>query len=168
LKSRSVQHLGSINVQDEYGTPKELFQKICEKYDVYPQVDICASDTNHVVSNYITKEQNCFDHSITKDFFMNPPYSKVSEFMEFAYSQHIKNNVSCIILTYSKTGTQWWHKYVQNIADHVDFQKRRISFLDEKGNKTKYYAPYDSVWIVFKKNPNILQFQDKTDQDWNC
>ena len=51
--------------------------------------------------------------------------------MKFAYSQHLKNNVSCIILTYSKTGVRWWHKYVQGIAAHVEFQKRRISFLDE-------------------------------------
>ena len=151
MKSRSVQHLGSINVQDEYGTPKELFQKICKKYDIYPEIDICASDMNHVVSNYITKEQNCFNYNITEDFFMNPPYSKVSEFMEFAYSQHVKNNVSCIILTYSKTGTRWWHKYVQGIADHVEFQKGRIRFLDENGITTKNCAPYSSVWIVFDK-----------------
>ena len=151
MKSRSAQHLHSINVQDEYGTPKKLFQNICKKYNIYPQIDICASKTNHVLPNYITKEQNCFSHSINQDFFMNPPYSRVSEFMGFAYEQHLLNNVSCIILTYSKTGTRWWHKYVQNIADYVEFQKGRISFLDENGNKTKYCAPYDSVWIVFKK-----------------
>lgn len=154
MKSRSVQHLGSINIQDEYGTPKELFQNICKKYDVYPQIDICASHVNHVVDNYITKEQNCFNYTITKNFFMNPPYSKVSDFMEFAYDQHLKNNVSCVILTYSKTGTRWWHKYVQGIADHVEFQKGRISFLDGNGHSTKHYAPYDSAWIVFKKETN--------------
>ena len=154
MKSRSVQHLGSINVQDEYGTPKKLFQNICKKYDVYPKIDICASNTNHVVPDYITKEQNCLNYNIAQDFFMNPPYSRVSEFIEFACSQHVKNNISCIILTYSKTGTRWWHKYVQNIADHVDFQKGRIRFLDEDGNKTEYCAPYDSVWIVFKKKPS--------------
>ncbi len=82
---------------------------------------------------------------------MNPLYSRVSEFMEFACEQHNKNNVSCIFLTYSKTGTRWWHKYVQGIATHVDFQKGRIRFSDENGNATKHYAPYDSVWIVFKK-----------------
>ncbi|MGH1521702.1 MAG: DNA N-6-adenine-methyltransferase [Nitrosopumilus sp.] len=155
--SKSVRHLCSINVQDEYGTPKELFENICKKYDIWPQVDICASHTNHVLPNYITKEQNCFDHSITRDFFMNPPYSKVSEFMEFAYSQHKNNNVSCIILTYSKTGTRWWHKYVQGIADHVDFQKGRISFSDENGNRTKHCAPYDSAWIIFRQK-NSAQF----------
>ncbi|WP_316504771.1 DNA N-6-adenine-methyltransferase [Nitrosopumilus sp.] len=151
MKSRSVQHLHSINVQDEYGTPKELFQNICKKYQIYPQIDICASHINHVLPNYITKEQNCFNYEIKQDFFMNPPYSRVSEFMEFAYSQHIKHNVSCLILTYSKTGTKWWHKYVQDKADNVEFQKGRISFLDENGNRTKHCAPYDSVWIVLKR-----------------
>ncbi len=155
MKSRSVQHLHSINVQNEYGTPKELFQKICQKYNIFPQIDICASHANHVVPNYITKEQNCFNYSIKQDFFMNPPYSKISEFMEFAYSQHLKNNISCIILTYSKTGTKWWHKYVQGVADHVEFQKGRICFLDENGYSTRHCAPYDSVWIIFEKKEMI-------------
>jgi len=58
--SKSVQHLHSISVQDEYCTPKKLFQNICKIYKIWPQIDICASKTNHVVDNYITKEQNCF------------------------------------------------------------------------------------------------------------
>jgi len=153
-RNKSVQHLKSISIQDEYGTPKELFQTICKKYNLHPQIDICASKTNHVLPNYITKQQNCFNYEIKQDFFMNPPYSKVSEFMAFAYEQHKKNNVSCLILTYSKTGTKWWHKYVQGIADHVEFQKGRISFLDENSYRTKHCAPYDSAWIVFKKKPN--------------
>lgn len=45
----------------------------------------------------------------------------------------------------------WWHKYVQGIATHVDFQKGRIRFSDENGNTTKYCVPYDSAWIIFKK-----------------
>jgi DNA N-6-adenine-methyltransferase (Dam) len=83
---------------------------------------------------------------------MNPPYSKISEFMEFAYNQHKRNDVSCLILTYSKTGTKWWYKYVQGLADNVEFHKGRINFLDENGNQTKYTAPYDSAWIISKKN----------------
>lgn len=150
-KSKAVQHLKSIHIQDEYGTPKELFQQICKKFRVYPRIDICASNTNHVLPNYITKQQDCFNFEINQDFFMNSPYSKISEFMEFAYKQHIKNNVSCLILTYSKTSTKWWHKFVQNKADYIEFQKGRICFLDENGNLTKHCAPYDSAWIVFKK-----------------
>jgi len=101
---------------------------MCKKYNIYPQIDICASDTNHVIDNYITKEQNCLDknYDITKDFFMNPPYSKISMFMEFAYNQHLKNNVSCIILIYSKTGTKWWHQFVQDKTNHVDFIQEKI------------------------------------------
>jgi len=161
--SKSVQHLQSIHIQDEYGTPRDLFEKICQKYNIYPQIDICASDTNHVVDNYITKEQNCLNYDITKDFFMNPPYSKISMFMEFAYNQHIKNNVLCIILTYSKTGTKWWHQFVQDKADHIEFQKGRINFLNENGNQTKNPAPYDSAWIIFKKKLNE-KFDFKTKQ----
>jgi hypothetical protein len=60
MTSKSIQHLNSIHIQDEYGTPKQLFQQICQKYNIWPQIDICASHTNHVIDNYITKKTRLF------------------------------------------------------------------------------------------------------------
>lgn len=147
--SRAVQHLQSIKIQDEYGTPKELFRQACVDYSIDPKIDIAASKYNHVLNWYITKEQNCFNFHLKHDFFLNPPYSLVSKFIEFAYISHLKFDVNALILVYAKTDTNWWHNYVEGKAE-VHFIKGRIKFLDAFGNPTKNSSPYPSAWVIYR------------------
>ena len=172
-QNKALEHIHSIKIRDEYGTRKELFEQACKDYNIHPTLDICASKANHVVPKYITKEQNCFRYDIKESFFMNPPYSKASQFMDFAYHIHKKNNLDALILVYAKTGVSWWHEFVVNKAE-IHYIKGRLKFLDEKGNiptwckfcKKKYSglqicpvckkrttensAPYDSCWIIYR------------------
>ena len=60
MKSKSVQHLESIKVNDEYGTPHFLFLENCLKFDCSPAVDYFASDKNHVLDKYYTKKDDAF------------------------------------------------------------------------------------------------------------
>lgn len=148
-KPKSVQHLKNIKVRDEYGTPIQLFKDACEELKIKPAIDIAASKVHHVLSNYITEKENCFSQNIDVDFFMNPPYSKVYAFMEFAYNQHKKNNVSALILVYNKSDTKWYHEFVKDKAEVIPI-KGRIRFLKD-GIQTKDSAPYPSAWIVFRR-----------------
>lgn len=150
---KSVQHLSIISVRDEYGTPKTLFLLACFDYTINPKLDVCATNINKKCERYFTKEIDALKQDWDQDFFMNPPYSQVSEFMRYAYKQHKKHNVNALILTYAKTDTKFWHNYVEGIAE-VHFIKGRIKFLDEFGNLTKNTAPYPSVWIIFRKMIN--------------
>lgn len=154
-------HLASIKINDEYGTPKRIFEQACIDYDILPTVDLCASDENHVLPYYFTKKENCFYHNITQDFFMNPPYSEIDKFMRFAFMQHRKNNVNALILAFAKTDTKWWHRYVEDKAE-VHFIQGRLHFNDEKGHIKKFYnkklnrlvkgsAPYPSAWIIYRR-----------------
>ena len=147
---RAVNHLGIINIQDEYGTPSKLFEQACIDFNIHPTLDICGSEKNHVLENYCDQELDCMTKEFNEDFFMNPPYSKVKEFMEFAYSQHLSHNVSCMILIFSKTDTKWWHQYVEGIAE-VHFIKGRVKFNDHNGIPTKNSSPYPSCWIIYRE-----------------
>lgn len=170
--TKAIEHLSYINIQDEYGTPKEVFEKACKKYNIHPTIDICGSEKNHVLENYYNKKQNCFTKEINEDFFMNAPYSEIAKFMGFAFAQHRNHNVSVLILAYSKTDTKWWHNYVEPYAE-IHFIKGRIRFNDADGNPTvnrkisskkfghKQSAPYPSCWIIFRKTSVICESCDK-------
>lgn len=147
---KAVEHLKNITVQDEYGTPFDKLEQICKDCNINPIIDVCTNTSNHKFPVYFTKDQDALKKEWTRDFFMNPPYSKVAEFMQYAYQQHKKHNVNGLILTYSKTDTRWWHEFVEGKAE-VHFIKGRIKFKDENGNDTKYPAPYPSVWIIYRK-----------------
>jgi hypothetical protein len=161
--SKSVQHLSIIKVEDEYGTKQEDFDNACETFAVNPRIDICASEANHVLKIFISKEQDVFKQfpeGVPEDFYMNPPYSEVKKFMKFAYESHVKNNVTALILTYAKTDTKFWHEYVEGKAE-VHFIKGRLNFNDEHGNAKMIFdkkankwrkgaSPYPSVWLIYR------------------
>jgi phage N-6-adenine-methyltransferase len=174
LESRSVQHLNQINIQDEYGTDPHLLTQACNKYHILPELDVCTNIANKKCYYYYSKDDDALTKQWNLDFFMNPPYSRVAEFMAYAYKQHKKHNVDALILTYSKTDTKWWHGYVENKAE-VHFIQGRLKFLNENGIPPRFCkkcrsrteseycencgsrtsinsAPYPSCWIIYRKN----------------
>ena len=153
-QNKALEHLQSIKIRDEYGTPKKLFEIACNEHDIHPTIDICASDANHVLDNYITKKDDCFKQIITEPFFMNPPYSKVSEFMKFAYDLHVKRNLDALILVYAKTGVGWWHDHVVGKAE-IHYVKGRIKFLDENGKIPTWCKTCKRKYSGVKTCPNI-------------
>lgn len=164
---RAETHLKNIKVEDEYGTRQEDFDNACETFAINPRVDICASDANHVLPIYVTKELDCFEKfkdGVPTHFFMNPPYSQVKKFMQFAYESHVKHNVDALILTYAKTDTRFWHEYVEGKAE-THFIKGRLNFNDETGKQKMIFdkksnkyrkgaSPYPSVWIIYRSKKN--------------
>ena len=148
--TRAILHLQQISIQDEYGTPRDLYTKAKQDYSVYPLLDACSNHINKKCPLYFDIEKDALRQEWSFDFFMNPPYSKIQSFMSYAYSQHLKHNVNGLCLVYSKTDTRWWHQYVEGKAE-VHFIKGRIKFEDEFGNPTKHPAPYPSCWVIWRK-----------------
>lgn len=172
-RSRAKNHLKIININDEYGTPHDLFKDACARYDVHPTIDVAASDANHVLDKYLTKEDNFYNTDVAESMFGNFPYSKIHGMMIRAHELHVKHNVDVMVLCYAKTDTKWWHELVEDIAE-VHFVKGRIRFLNENGKiptwcnqckiryeETRYCencgaktlrnsAPYPSCWIIYR------------------
>ena len=146
---KSITHLSTIKVDDDYGTPNVLLKKIMVNYDVLPFLDVCATHTNTKFQDYFTAQDDALSRPWDVDFWCNPPYSQVYDFMKYGYSQHLKHNVTRTCLTYSKTDTKWWHEFVEDKAE-VHFIQGRVKFLKD-GNPTKHPAPYPSCIIIWRK-----------------
>jgi site-specific DNA-methyltransferase (adenine-specific) len=138
-----------IKINDEYETPFEILRNASFDYRIYPKLDVCSTDENKKCYDYFTIKKNGLLQEWKQDFFMNPPYSNISEWMRKAFQEHIRNNLNGLILTFAKTDTAWWHNYVENKAE-VHFIKGRLKFL-YNGIKTKNSAPYPSCWIIYRK-----------------
>lgn len=147
---KAVQHLHSITINDEWGTESEIYFYGLNISKITPKLDVCATDDNAVLDNYFTKKQNGLLQEWNQDFFMNPPYSEITLWMEKAYNEHKKHNVNGLILVYAKTDTKWWHKYVEGIAE-VHFIKGRLKFVTPEGELSKNSAPYPSCWIIYRR-----------------
>lgn len=149
---KSVQHLQSITKRDEWITPKTLFDEICLKYDVSPGLDVAAEYGNQKCFRFYSKEEDSLSRNFPLyDFWCNPPYSQITKFVEHCYKQHLRNNVTGVMLTFAKTDTRWWHNYVEDKAE-VHFLKGRIKFVNPVTKEiSKNSAPYPSCVIIWRK-----------------
>jgi len=144
----SIKHLAIIKVKDDYETPQDLYTDSCRKYNIFPTLDVCATRKNSKCLHFITEKEDSLLFEWKETFFMNPPYSKISEFMKKAYYQHIKHGVEGMILIFAKTDTKFWHSFIEGKAE-VHFIKGRIKFL-KNGIKTKNSAPYPSCIVIYR------------------
>lgn len=175
--TKAQHHQVIVNEGGNYNlweTPPLILKTIMKKYDIYPTLDVCASIQNTKFEKYFTLQDNSLEKEWDEDFFMNPPYSEITQWMQKAYTQHKKYNVNALILVFAKTGVKWWHEYVEGKAE-IHFQRGRIRFLldgveprycvqckirftkeithcENCGNTIGKSSPtYDSAWIIFRR-----------------
>ncbi len=177
---KSVHHMQIINKNDYWETPKKEYAYAVWNYDVTPQTDVCATILNRRCEKYFSESDNALTKQWDEDFFMNPPYSQINTWMEYAYTQHLKHNVTGLILVFGKIGVKWFHKFIYDrkndkwlaefkpIDHRIKFTLQGIvpkncktckkSFYDVKeitcpqckSKMTETPAPYDSCWIIFR------------------
>ena len=145
---KSIKHLENIKIHDDYGTPPSLYAQGCQKYEIFPTLDVCATEQNTKCRNFFTEKQDSLMYEWKETFFMNPPYSKVDKFMKKAYYQHLKHGIDGLILVFAKTDTKWWHSFVEDKAE-IHFIKGRIKFFKD-GYETKNSAPYPSCFLIYR------------------
>ena len=143
---------------DEWRTPEEFFIAMDAEFGF--DVDVAATAENCWKENYFGPDH----HNPTKRsaltltwrayglvFWMNPPYSRVREFIAKAALEAAKGcTVVCLVPT--RTDTRWWHEHVWNREHHrtrpgveIRFIKGRLKF----GGATAG-APFPSVVIIFR------------------
>lgn len=128
---------------DEWETPQDLFDTLNEEFHF--DLDPCATVQNRKCWDYITAHQD----GLKADWggcrvYCNPPYSHVSEWVEKCYREGHKDHTLVVVLLPARTGTRWFHDYVQHRAE-VRFIRGRLRFGESKNS-----APFDSMLVIFR------------------
>jgi len=145
---KSIKHLENIKKHDTWETPYPIYYEALEKFNVKPTLDVCATKKNTKCIHYITEKEDSLCFEWLEDVFMNPPYSRVADFMKKAYYQHKKHGITILILIYAKTDTKFWHSFIEDKAE-VHFIKGRIKFMQD-GVYSKNSAPYPSCFVIYR------------------
>ena len=100
---------------DDWKTPPKVYDKLNEEFHF--DFDPCPF-------------QSTFD-GLAMDWgkrcFVNPPYSKVKEFLQKAWVEIEAGHTDiAVFLTFSNTDTQWFHRYIYNRAE-IRFIEGRIA-----------------------------------------
>lgn len=79
--------------------------------------------------------------------WFNPPYSEIEPWM-----QRMVAHGNGIGLTFARTETEWFDRFVWTQADSILFLKGRIYFHDCHGQRARINSPAPSVLIAYGEN----------------
>ena len=123
-----LQKHDKISYSDHWSTPKEIYDFYVTERKYY---DPCPLHADDFVFIPIT------DYPV----FLNPPYSDVSNWIDWAIINHKNNHLHHVILIPSRTDTKYFHKLLEHGCD-LEFVKGRLKFGDSKSG-----APFPSVLV---------------------
>ena len=123
-------------------TPKEIWEELSSEF-VFT-VDACASDKNHLVDKYWTKENNALNQDWDGEIiYCHPMYDRnIPNFIKKAY----ESNCLCVFLLPASTNSVYFHQY---FWDNKNFRSRdniQIRFLEKpKGLYGFKFATDDGI-----------------------
>ncbi len=147
-----------IEIRDLWQTPRYLFDYFDREFDF--GLDLCASDDNHLVSNYLTEKEDAFDPrhnwnklSGGKSVWCNPPYSRghIPALMDEAKIQAHKNGVTTVFLVPADTSASW---FPFESAKEIRFiSGSRVSFVRADTKKMITGNTKGSAVCIFSPKP---------------
>ena len=118
---------------DHYSTPKDIYNHYVVNSGYH---DPCPLNGEGCDLNKI----------IDSPMFINPPYSDIKTWVDYALFQASKTNKHIVMLIPSRTDTKYFHKLLEYGVD-LEFIKGRLKF----GNMKKD-APFPSVLVHLNKH----------------
>lgn len=138
--------------KDDWETPADLFAELHKEFNF--TIDVAASDTNHKLPRYYTKEQDGLAQSWAGEtVFCNPPYSRKRKgnpgqaaWVKKAYEEAQKG-ATVVLLIPARTETEAFHEYILPHAE-IRFLRGRLHFEDK--GQPRDAAPFPSMLAIFK------------------
>jgi phage N-6-adenine-methyltransferase len=138
-------------MDDEWETPKRLFFELCQKYKIYPDTDVCATDDNSKCIGYVDKEMDCMKHDFRyhdEGLWCNPPHSKTEQFVKKMHEQWEKWNIPILmIIPANSVCTKYFEKIYPYVEIHPIFG--RPQFL-QNGKKSKYPSRNSYFVVIWR------------------
>ena len=139
----SVHFLSKTN---EWTTPQTLFDELNNEFNF--TLDPCCTKENAKCKKFYTMAEDGLSQTWANEVvFMNPPYGReIGKWVEKAYNEHKKNNITVVCLIPARTDTTYWHKYIFGKATEIRYIKGRLKFGESKNG-----APFPSAIVVYKR-----------------
>jgi phage N-6-adenine-methyltransferase len=161
----------------EWGTPQWLFNVLHEREHF--TLDVCASEKNHKLPRYYTREDDCFTKPWDGVWFCNPVYGDaeepchktkckkkrckergfcvteyqpgIADFVEYGIEQAARQKSRGVYLVPARVDTEWFETLFRS-ADEVLFIHGRLRYEDNN-RKPGGTAPFPSCIVAVSSAP---------------
>lgn len=141
-------------VDDEFWTPKSLYESLCKKYTIHPYLDVAANSDNskclYHLFNALHQEWTLGDRvPEIVPVWCNPPHSKTEQFIRRAESQFTKYHMPIMMIVPANVlSTKVWHELIEEKREYHAIEGRP-KFL-KHGVPSKYTSRNAYVVILWK------------------
>ncbi|UZV39648.1 N-6-adenine-methyltransferase [Trabzonvirus APT65] len=136
-----------LDIRDLWQTPQEVFD-FWNRVDQFT-LDVAASDHNHLVQDYLTKEDDALSLDWSESNWCNPPYSDISSWVDKAIEQVWKGNYT-VMLVPSNIDTRWFSSALDCERCRIAFYTgKRIHFIRADTGEQIKGNPRGSMFLIF-------------------
>lgn len=130
---------------DEWTTPQWLFENLNVKYNF--TLDPASDGTNNkCIKHYTIQDDGLVQSWKDEVVFINPPYSKVYDWVKKAHTEAKQNNATVVMLLPARVDSRWFHDFCLDplLVKSVTFIRGRLKFGNSKNS-----APFPSMIVEF-------------------
>jgi site-specific DNA-methyltransferase (adenine-specific) len=112
-------------------TPTDIWENISKEFDF--TLDACASDENHLLPKYYTKDNSCLSADWTGEVvYCHPLFDiYIGKFVEKCYNEWKNNDVTSVMLIPASTHTRYFHKFIWDKEKNVPIDGVEVRFLEK-------------------------------------
>jgi phage N-6-adenine-methyltransferase len=135
--------------KDEWGTPKDLFDRLDHEFKF--TIDVASDPANAKCARHYTKVDDGLKQPWAGEVvFCNPPYSgnQIETWVKKAFAERNKAKAIVMILPV-RTDRKYFHNHILHHAE-IRFLKGRPSFVPLKG-QNKGAPSFPSMIVVWRK-----------------
>lgn len=145
------------SISQEHGTPDEIWIPLNKEFNF--KVDLCASDENHLLPKYYTKENSVFDKEITETSYANIEFKRAKKFIKYFHNQSKKHGSTIVILCTVKSNTDWWEDYAMT-GKEIRFINGKVHFKGKKrdGTENDQGLRFPTALLVFAPHEGETKF----------
>lgn len=130
------------SASDESSTPRDFFAVVAREFGPFDLDPCCVADSAKA-DHFYTAADNGLAFAWMGRVFMNPPYSRIGDWMSKAWVSARSGHASVVCLVPARTDTRWFWRYA--LAGEVLLLPGRLKFGDGR-----HAAPFPSCLVLLR------------------
>ena len=123
-----------LSLSDDWETPQELYDYLCDKYELNPTLDVAANSENCKCRGYLPyslePEISWQCNPTIETVWCNPPHSLNEQFVKKAQREWVKHNINIMmILPANSLCTNYAENYIHPYAEYHPINRKFCKFL---------------------------------------
>ncbi len=144
--------MSELSESDEWETPIDLYDMLCEKYKLYPTLDVAATFSNSKCRGFLT-DAFCGSwkpNSLVNTVWCNPPNREIKKFVEKAEHEWRFSDLNIMmIIPANSMCTNYAQEFIYMKAEFHPINRRWCKFLFE--GKSKDHARNGYFVVIWRK-----------------